>query len=88
MVSLCGARSIRMARLRASGVFSGSQSNWRYRHGRSDLSGDRRRGFSSLCRACRCIKEDVSMWLNILWGAGALVIAAYMLAALLRPERF
>ncbi|WP_442879367.1 potassium-transporting ATPase subunit F [Brevundimonas sp.] len=28
------------------------------------------------------------MWLNILWGAGALVIAAYMLAALLRPERF
>nr|WP_312813385.1 potassium-transporting ATPase subunit F [Brevundimonas sp.] len=30
----------------------------------------------------------MSMWLNILWGAGALVIAAYMVAALLRPERF
>ncbi|WP_167179145.1 potassium-transporting ATPase subunit F [Brevundimonas terrae] len=28
------------------------------------------------------------MWLNILWGAGALVIAVYMVAALLRPERF
>ncbi|NIJ27826.1 K+-transporting ATPase KdpF subunit [Brevundimonas terrae] len=30
----------------------------------------------------------MSMWLNILWGAGALVIAVYMVAALLRPERF
>ena len=28
------------------------------------------------------------MLLNILWGAGALVIAGYMVAALLRPERF
>ncbi|WP_256968182.1 MULTISPECIES: potassium-transporting ATPase subunit F [Brevundimonas] len=28
------------------------------------------------------------MWLNVLWGAGALVIAGYMVAALLRPERF
>jgi len=24
----------------------------------------------------------------VLWGAGALVIAGYMLAALLRPDRF
>ncbi|MGW8706209.1 potassium-transporting ATPase subunit F [Brevundimonas sp. NPDC055814] len=28
------------------------------------------------------------MWLNVLWGAGALIIAGYMVAALLRPERF
>ncbi|MEN5168315.1 MULTISPECIES: potassium-transporting ATPase subunit F [Brevundimonas] len=28
------------------------------------------------------------MWLNVLWGVGALVIAGYMVAALLRPERF
>lgn len=28
------------------------------------------------------------MVLNVLWGAGALVIAGYMVAALLRPERF
>ncbi|MFC5374131.1 potassium-transporting ATPase subunit F [Brevundimonas faecalis] len=28
------------------------------------------------------------MWLNLLWGVGALVIAGYMVAALLRPERF
>jgi K+-transporting ATPase KdpF subunit len=30
----------------------------------------------------------VTMVLNVLWGAGALVIAGYMVAALLRPERF
>jgi len=28
------------------------------------------------------------MVLNLLWGVGALVIAGYMVAALLRPERF
>jgi len=28
------------------------------------------------------------MVLNVLWGAGALVIAGYMVAALLRSERF
>jgi K+-transporting ATPase KdpF subunit len=30
----------------------------------------------------------VTMVLNVLWGAGALVIAGYMVVALLRPERF
>ena len=30
----------------------------------------------------------MTMVLNVLWGAGALVIAGYMVAALLRPERF
>ncbi|WP_146112097.1 MULTISPECIES: potassium-transporting ATPase subunit F [unclassified Brevundimonas] len=30
----------------------------------------------------------MTMVLNLLWGAGALVIAGYMVAALLRPERF
>jgi len=30
----------------------------------------------------------VTVWLNVLWGVGALVIAVYMVAALLRPERF
>ncbi|MGQ3040664.1 MAG: potassium-transporting ATPase subunit F [Brevundimonas sp.] len=28
------------------------------------------------------------MVVGILWGAGAIVVAAYMVAALLRPERF
>nr|WP_303713689.1 potassium-transporting ATPase subunit F [Brevundimonas naejangsanensis] len=26
--------------------------------------------------------------IGILWGVGAVVVAAYMIAALLRPERF
>ncbi|MFO1014049.1 MAG: potassium-transporting ATPase subunit F [Caulobacteraceae bacterium] len=28
------------------------------------------------------------MVLNLIWGAGALIIAAYMVVALLRPEKF
>lgn len=28
------------------------------------------------------------MFVDLLWAAGALAIAAYMLAALLRPDRF
>jgi K+-transporting ATPase KdpF subunit len=30
----------------------------------------------------------VTMVIGILWGAGAVVVAVYMVAALLRPERF
>jgi phage shock protein PspC (stress-responsive transcriptional regulator) len=30
----------------------------------------------------------VTMIVSILWGAGAVVVAAYMIAALVRPERF
>src|SRR5690606_647264 len=81
-------RAFHMARLGPQGVSSGSQSSWRCRHGRCDFSGDRRRGFSGLRRPRCCVEEVVTMVLNVLWGAGALVIAAYMVAALLRPERF
>ena len=28
------------------------------------------------------------MLLNLLWGAGAVVVAVYMVVALLRPEQF
>ncbi|MGV3577455.1 potassium-transporting ATPase subunit F [Brevundimonas sp.] len=28
------------------------------------------------------------MLLNVLWGVGALVVAVYMVVALVRPERF
>jgi len=28
------------------------------------------------------------MWLTVLWGVGAVVVGIYMVAALLRPERF
>jgi hypothetical protein len=30
----------------------------------------------------------VTMLLNVLWGAGAIVVAVYMVVALVRPERF
>nr|WP_150126074.1 MULTISPECIES: potassium-transporting ATPase subunit F [Brevundimonas] len=30
----------------------------------------------------------MTMLVAILWGAGAVVVAVYMVAALLRPERF
>jgi len=30
----------------------------------------------------------VTMLVSILWGAGAIVVGVYMIAALLRPERF
>jgi hypothetical protein len=30
----------------------------------------------------------VTMLLNVLWGVGALVVAVYMVVALVRPERF
>nr|WP_314120484.1 potassium-transporting ATPase subunit F [uncultured Brevundimonas sp.] len=30
----------------------------------------------------------MTMVVGILWGAGAVVVAVYMVAALLRPERF
>jgi K+-transporting ATPase KdpF subunit len=30
----------------------------------------------------------VTMLVSILWGVGVIVVAGYMVAALLRPERF
>jgi len=30
----------------------------------------------------------VTMLLNLLWGAGAVVVGVYMIVALVRPERF
>ena len=30
----------------------------------------------------------MTMLVSILWGAGAIVVGVYMIAALLRPERF
>ena len=30
----------------------------------------------------------MTMLVGMLWGAGAIVVAVYMVAALLRPERF
>jgi hypothetical protein len=30
----------------------------------------------------------VTMLVSALWGAGAIIVAAYMVAALLRPDKF
>jgi hypothetical protein len=30
----------------------------------------------------------VTMLVNVLWAAGALVVAGYMVAAMLRPDKF
>jgi K+-transporting ATPase KdpF subunit len=30
----------------------------------------------------------VTMLVSVLWGAGAIVVAAYMVVALLRPDKF
>jgi K+-transporting ATPase KdpF subunit len=30
----------------------------------------------------------VTMLVNVLWAAGAIVVAAYMVVALLRPDKF
>ncbi|WP_156402065.1 potassium-transporting ATPase subunit F [Caulobacter sp. Root1472] len=30
----------------------------------------------------------MTMLVNVLWGAGAFVVAAYMVVALLRPDKF
>ncbi|MBB1177616.1 hypothetical protein DSM05_00390 [Pseudomonas sp. FW305-3-2-15-E-TSA4] len=57
------------------------------RHGRCDLSGDRGRGVRRLRPAGHSVEAGVTM-IAMLWGAGALVVAVYMVAALLRPERF
>ncbi|MBJ7483936.1 potassium-transporting ATPase subunit F [Brevundimonas sp.] len=56
-------------------------------HGRSFVSCARRRGVRRLCRASRRAEEDLTM-IAILWGVGAVVVAVYMIAALVRPERF
>lgn len=30
----------------------------------------------------------MTLFVNALWGAGAIVVAAYMVSALMRPDRF
>ncbi|RZJ96535.1 MAG: potassium-transporting ATPase subunit F [Brevundimonas sp.] len=77
-----------MARLRASGALSDLHKVGGVGNVRSDLSGVGRRSIPALRRPRRCIEEDVTMIVSILWGVGAVVVAGYMVAALVRPERF
>ena len=77
-----------MARLRGSVRICRLQQVGGDRHGRCDVSGDRRRRVSRVRRARRSTEAGVTMLVAILWGVGAVAVAVYMIAALLRPERF
>jgi hypothetical protein len=57
------------------------------RHARSHLPRARHRGFRAF-RALRRGPEAHLMLADLIWGAGAILIAGYMLFALLRPEKF
>lgn len=86
MRTLCGARRLEWIRY-ARAWSTGLQTSWRCRHGRSVFPGVGRWGVSRLRRSRCCIEEGVTM-IAMLWGAGAVVVAVYMIAALVRPERF
>lgn len=77
----------RIATLRLFMILSATNLSVRRPYGRRDLSGGRGGGVRRLRRARRSIEAGVTM-IGILWGAGAVVVAIYMVVALLRPERF
>jgi hypothetical protein len=54
---------------------------------RSSLPGAGRRRAGAV-RRLRRRSEAHLMLANIIWGVGALVIGGYMIAALIRPEKF
>lgn len=86
MLPLCA--SGRLAWPRYAALWSFRLLNfWRRRHGRSFLSGAGRGSIRALRRPRRSLAEGVTM-IAFLWGAGAVVVAVYMIAALVRPERF
>lgn len=86
MRTLCAGRRLEWLRY-ARAWSTGLLISWRVRHGRSVFPGVGRRGVSRLRRSRCCIEEGVTM-IAILWGAGAVVVAVCMIAALVRPERF
>ncbi|MDP9103867.1 MAG: hypothetical protein M3N05_07675 [Pseudomonadota bacterium] len=57
-------------------------------HGRSDFLRARRRPVSRLRLLCRPPEEALSMIVAIIYAAAALAIGIYMVAALVRPDKF
>jgi hypothetical protein len=57
-------------------------------HAGRDLSGRRHRGAGRLCPLRPWPSEDLSVVVGILYAIGAIFIAVYMVAALLRPDKF
>jgi hypothetical protein len=60
----------------------------RSRHDGSRVSGGRRRAIRGLRRLRHPAAAGLTMVLTVLYVAGAVVITAYMLVALLRPDKF
>ena len=56
-------------------------------HARHHLHPGRRRDLRDSRSLCLQPKAHL-MLANVIWGVGALVIGGYMVAALLRPEKF
>jgi hypothetical protein len=55
---------------------------------RRDLPGCRGRGAPDLRRLCGALEARLTMLMILLYAAGAVAIAVYMIAALIRPEKF
>ncbi len=76
-----------MARLRAVVVFK-PPIQTEAANGRSDFSGAGGRAVFGFRRLRHGVEARLTMLVSVLWGAGAIVVAVYMVAALLRPDKF
>ncbi len=65
----------------------GSRSNGAVHDG-SRLCGGRRRAFRGVRPLCRAVEARLTMLVTVLYVAGAVAVTVYMLAALLRPDKF
>jgi hypothetical protein len=55
---------------------------------RRDLLGFGGRRAPGVCRLCGALEARLTMLMILLYAAGGLAIAVYMIAALLRPKKF
>jgi hypothetical protein len=55
---------------------------------RSSVPGRGRGGAAAVRRLCRAVEAGLTMLMILLYGAGAVVVAVYMVAALVLPEKF
>jgi hypothetical protein len=58
------------------------------RHDRPDLPRPRRRHAAGLRPLRPRAEEDLTMIVQLIYAAGALAIGVYMVAALIRPDKF
>jgi hypothetical protein len=77
-----------MAPLGSKGVSASPFDQAGESYARSDLSGGRGGRAAALRRLCGSLEESLVMLMILLYAAGGIGIAIYMIAALLRPEKF